>query len=727
MRLFRKRRKNNKGFSLVEMICAIAILSLTSTAIGSAMVMTTKNYQRGNAEVDVQKEAQTTTNLIGDLLVDGHDVKKTDSTVNGITYTTKLEIICDGITYELNYDPDTGVINYTETKTGETAQTGILAENVSAFNVGDLSDFKVNRNVEIDLSVDKNGRSYDASYNTSPRNVSAFNYGSQKSAIIVCESEVVIEPGQSNFELPVEVYGNPTVDNFQWSAITTAGPNSEVGTYTDITRTTKGINIKLDPNAKGILTFTLMTADKKNVPGIGEVPLDTKTITIFVRRADRVTYTMTSTDHLKKDCVYRIEATVGSDHIAYFDKFIGKSFDDNYKNPRYVDFQVTATTNAKYTILNENTDEDRDTPYIEIKLDEDLPMGEKITVTMVSKHAAGTTGYNKENVHYADVTNVCEIKNAQQAIVQDSGIRRGNDNFTQFHHTIDVATVSSTFKSDSNYLNNGNNGRYMFRYRVKGTNANSPYYRLVDNGINNNKFNANETWPWKAGLAYEIDVILVGIDNADSATPTMWFPQDDQLLNELKTTYPNLQKGWTDEDAANEHACTTFAEYGGTLEIGAAIMKWKDASGNFIESIGSEANHNGFTVSTGSVNKHLEFDGINMMTSHYPHTSYCADFYVWVDGNGGAAGYWDKIKTENLSNYFVYEYSNTQFKLVEVKSLASGHDYKIVPKIKDTYMTVDSYTLNSVTYSGNIIVDENVIFELANPTTGQGCIYFKVN
>ncbi len=728
MRLFRKRNKNNKGFSLVEVICAIAILSLTSTAIGSTMIMSTKNYQRGNAEVDVQKEAQTTTNLIGNLLVDAYQVNKTDTEVEpGVYQTTYMKIDGDGVTYELTYDPGTGVITYKEKRTGKASVEGVLAENVSGLLVGDLTNFKTDRKVKVDLSVDKNGRSYDASYNTSPRNTAAFNIGAEQSAIIICENDIVLEPGQHDFELPIDIYGNPSSNGFYWSALTTAGPNSEVGATSAITSSAEGVKIKLSPDAKGTLTFTISTNATKDVPGVGTIPLDTKTVTIRVRRADSISYTKTATDDLKKDCVYRIEASVGSDHIGYFDKVIGKTFDDDYKNPRYVDFDVVGTSNAKFTILNANMDEDVDAPYIEIKLDEDLPMGEKITVTMTSKHAAGSTytDYNKSNVNYATVTNVCEIKNADQAIVPDSGIRRGNDNFVQFHNTIDVSTISSTFKGDSNYLANGNNGRYMFRFREKGTTINSPYYRLVDKGIANNKFNAEETWPWKAGLAYEIDVILVGIDNAESANPTMWFPQDDQLLSELQATYPNLQKGWTDEDAANEHACTTFAEYGGTLEIGAAIMKWKDASGNYVESIGSEVVHNGFTVNVGSIAKAIEFDGINMMTSHYPTPSYLADFYIWIDGNGGAAGHWEKII--NVSNYFTYEYSNTQFKLTEVKPLASGHDFKIVPKIKDTYKTIDSYTLNSVTYSSDAIVNESVIFELANPSTGKGCIYFNVN
>ena len=48
MKLFKKRIKgNNKGFSLVELVCAVAIFGVAATAIGSAMVVSAQSYSRG--------------------------------------------------------------------------------------------------------------------------------------------------------------------------------------------------------------------------------------------------------------------------------------------------------------------------------------------------------------------------------------------------------------------------------------------------------------------------------------------------------------------------------------------------------------------------------------------------------------------------------------------------------------------------------------------------------
>ena len=54
--------------SLVELVCAVAIFGVATTAIGSAMVVSAQSYSRGTYELDVQQEAQITTNLIGNLV-----------------------------------------------------------------------------------------------------------------------------------------------------------------------------------------------------------------------------------------------------------------------------------------------------------------------------------------------------------------------------------------------------------------------------------------------------------------------------------------------------------------------------------------------------------------------------------------------------------------------------------------------------------------------------------
>ena len=186
MKLFRRGRKNNKGFSLVEVVCAVAILGLTSTAIGSVMIMSTKSYQRGSAEVDVQKEAQITTNLIGNLLIDATSVDYQE--VSGVSKT--LTINQEGTTYTLEYNEATDVISYTEQVTGGTPISGVLAENVVNFDLPGFSaaDFKANKNAKVELAIEMNGKNYEATYSTTSRNGASVNDGATEVAKIICEN-----------------------------------------------------------------------------------------------------------------------------------------------------------------------------------------------------------------------------------------------------------------------------------------------------------------------------------------------------------------------------------------------------------------------------------------------------------------------------------------------------------------------------------------------------------
>ncbi|MDE7185387.1 MAG: type II secretion system GspH family protein, partial [Lachnospiraceae bacterium] len=40
-------KKRNRGFSLVEVVCAVAILGILSATIGGILVMSTKTYRKG--------------------------------------------------------------------------------------------------------------------------------------------------------------------------------------------------------------------------------------------------------------------------------------------------------------------------------------------------------------------------------------------------------------------------------------------------------------------------------------------------------------------------------------------------------------------------------------------------------------------------------------------------------------------------------------------------------
>ena len=51
-------QQQNSGFSLVELIIAIAILVIVTGAVCSFIIITSRNYANGNNDISVQQEAQ---------------------------------------------------------------------------------------------------------------------------------------------------------------------------------------------------------------------------------------------------------------------------------------------------------------------------------------------------------------------------------------------------------------------------------------------------------------------------------------------------------------------------------------------------------------------------------------------------------------------------------------------------------------------------------------------
>lgn len=64
------KKQNNFGFSLVELMIAIAIMGIVSIAVSGFLGTINRNYKRNQTEVDLQYEAQTVMNQLKDLMID---------------------------------------------------------------------------------------------------------------------------------------------------------------------------------------------------------------------------------------------------------------------------------------------------------------------------------------------------------------------------------------------------------------------------------------------------------------------------------------------------------------------------------------------------------------------------------------------------------------------------------------------------------------------------------
>lgn len=149
--------KENRGLTLVELLVTIAILSIVLLIATSFMTTGSRTFAKGNADTQVQKEAELAVNQMEDMIIDvngGVDLQKDDATGdrelilynaggdNGVVEYTKESIIYKKAEQKLvcskwNVDYVEASDEYVVGSAIYTDQ--LLAENVTGFEV-DLSD-----------------------------------------------------------------------------------------------------------------------------------------------------------------------------------------------------------------------------------------------------------------------------------------------------------------------------------------------------------------------------------------------------------------------------------------------------------------------------------------------------------------------------------------------------------------------------------------------------------
>lgn len=179
-------KKNNSGFSLIELVVAIAVLSIVSTAIFQFMIVSSKHYQKQTREVELQFEAQLAMNQLQDLVIDaakgisysvngsaGKILKDDEITVSSVTskqitayHTDKYYIVkWDAATQRLLYSEYRREADNSWTKI---AGDVLMAEYVKSFSA-DLSETEKSGNIRFDV-VFNNEREYKVTQNVTLRN-----------------------------------------------------------------------------------------------------------------------------------------------------------------------------------------------------------------------------------------------------------------------------------------------------------------------------------------------------------------------------------------------------------------------------------------------------------------------------------------------------------------------------------------------------------------------------
>lgn len=130
--------KNNKGYTLVELLVAMAIFAIIMAEIGTMMNHSSKLYLNGTYEVDLQTEAQQIVQQMEELLIDANVSVNVTPNASGLS-VNNIEIVNHDSSYRIVYvqpDPSVSYGNIYLTSTGPyTADNQLMGEFVESISL----------------------------------------------------------------------------------------------------------------------------------------------------------------------------------------------------------------------------------------------------------------------------------------------------------------------------------------------------------------------------------------------------------------------------------------------------------------------------------------------------------------------------------------------------------------------------------------------------------------
>lgn len=426
-------QQQNSGFSLVELIIAIAILVIVTGAVCSFIIITSRNYANGNNDISVQQEAQLALNQMSDVIIDatqsinyvGYDesnqpvkaLKDSEFTFTPekkalIVYNTATPASGEGTEKPSAYadpgtpaeDSSTELHNYMfywqkndENLYFSMADAGgsfpmpreadcvLLAENVTEFQV-DLSQVEERRVVKLKLNFKTGTRKFEMANNITVRNKVVINNADIEPLdkrvrvnIKVKEPVVVLEPGETfHFSTPKVTGTNLLNKMVTWSIDGAVGEGTEMA---DAANGILKIGEKENHQSFQVKVTTTAKNDEDNSPAEA-------TITVYVKRVTKVTLNKRSEELLNPNdnIPGKLEVMQGSTVVlvgTVDGVNLGNKCDSCGEDPtgdRYLTGWTVVSGSG--SLQNGIQDSDHETATIQIKTD--AAVGSTITIRAVS-------------------------------------------------------------------------------------------------------------------------------------------------------------------------------------------------------------------------------------------------------------------------------------------------------------------------------------------------------
>lgn len=411
-KMVKNRRKDNRGLSLVELICTVAIFSVVATAVGGVMVVSAQNYQRGSNEINLQQEAQITVNQIADLVIDSTAEVTYTGTPEAPGADGTLQVKQGDHMYEVTFQAATQELRYSEYIVGsdgtitDTLVSGeLMAENITDFRA-DASQFGQSGILKLKIGLAKSDRTYASDFTITSRNGGRTITSTDSTVTISTDAELVMEPNQEHL-LAATVHGSSDT-GVNWVL---AG---NVSSATQIIGTPTGpvLHVGTDETASELTLLAQSNVKRED----GVTPMAQQTVIVHIRRVTAVnlTATLESGSALQSGAVYRISADVLGNNL---DKFAGLAMDDDYVDPRKITWDYVYTKDG-YEIGGEHWPYespssyfsvlDEGDTYTKIKLNQNITNNLQLLITAVAKHPEGVAGTpsvasNKTGIAYDHV------------------------------------------------------------------------------------------------------------------------------------------------------------------------------------------------------------------------------------------------------------------------------------------------------------------------------------
>lgn len=193
-----RKKMENKGFTLVEIIVCLAIMTIVAGSVGAFIVAGNNSYLRGNKELTLQEEAQLATNQMIDLIIDVEkDIKFTNTTGTAVdldgnpakddagnevqAQVSELLLVNNDNAYMIRwqessntgteYENANQIYLYEAATEADlaTAAPALMAEHVSSFQV-DLSEARSKRKVMLNMLFAYQDKTYQISETIKLRN-----------------------------------------------------------------------------------------------------------------------------------------------------------------------------------------------------------------------------------------------------------------------------------------------------------------------------------------------------------------------------------------------------------------------------------------------------------------------------------------------------------------------------------------------------------------------------